>query len=210
MTKRADAKPCLFTIGHSCHEITEFIALLGRHGVNAVADVRSQPYSRFHSQFNREALTESLQRAGIQYVFLGDELGARRSEPDSYQDNQARYDLIARIPAFHDGLGRLRRGVVSRRIALLCAEKDPITCHRMVLVCRHLRSEPVEIRHILADGSLESMDSAEARLLDAVGLPATDLFRSRAELIEEAYDLQAERIAYSEPEVVPTENGVKA
>lgn len=195
------ARPCLFTIGHSDHEMSEFVSLLARHGVNAIADVRSQPYSRFHGQFNRDTLAELLKRAGIQYVFLGRELGARRSERESYRGKQARYDLISQLPAFRDGLERLRRGLATHRIALLCAEKDPITCHRTVLVCRHLRSDPIIIQHILEDGSIETTEQVEARLIEAVGLPPTHLFKGRSELIEQAYDLQAERIAYTESEV---------
>jgi len=200
MIENTATKPSLFTIGHSDHEMPELIALLTRHGVNAVADVRSRPYSRFHGQFNRETLAEALHRVSIQYVFLGRELGARRIEPESYQNGQARYDLISRLPAFHDGLDRLRHGLASHRTALLCAEKDPITCHRMVLVCRQLRFESIEIRHILENGSIETTDQVEARLLEAVELPTEDLFHNREQLIEQAYDIQAERIAYVEAE----------
>jgi hypothetical protein len=82
----------------------------------------------------------------------------------------------------------------------MCAEKDPLTCHRTILICRHLRSEPVEIKHILDDGSLERNEQAEARLLDLVGLPSAHLFHSRSELIEQAYDLQGDRIAFRELE----------
>lgn len=193
-------KPCLFTIGHSDHEMPAFVSLLARHGIGAVADVRSHPYSRFHSQFNRETLAAALRQAKIQYVFLGRELGARRTERESYRNRQARYDLISELPVFREGLDRVRRGLIMLRIALLCAEKDPITCHRTVLICRHLRADPISIRHILEDGSTETTEQAESRLLDAVGLPAEHLFHSRAELIEQAYDLQAERIAYTESE----------
>ncbi|MCC6680694.1 MAG: DUF488 domain-containing protein [Phycisphaeraceae bacterium] len=186
----------------------EFLDLLARHDINVVADVRSLPYSRFHDQFNRETFAESLKSAGIQYVFLGRELGARRRERDCYSGSQARYDLIAQLPAFHEGLNWLRLRLTAHRITLLCAEKDPVTCHRMVLVCRHLRSEPIEIRHILENGSFETTEQAEMRLLEAVGLLPTHLFRSRAELIEDAYDLQAERIAYTQTEAAPIGNGV--
>jgi len=206
MIESNGTKPCLFTIGHSDHEISKFVSLLTRHGVDVVADVRSQPYSRFHSQFNRELLTSLLKQAGIQYVFLGRELGARRAERESYQGKQARYALIAQLPAFHEGLERLRRGLVTHRIALLCAEKDPLTCHRTILVCRHLRSEPINIEHILEDGSIETMEQAETRLLDAVGLHQKDLFMNRSELVEQAYELQSERIAYTESEA-PAANG---
>jgi len=210
MIESNGTKPCLFTIGHSDHEMPEFVSLLTQHGVNAIADVRSQPYSRFHGQFNRETLAELLKRAGIQYVFLGRELGARRSERESYQGKQARYDLISQLPAFREGLNRLRGGLAKHRIALLCAEKDPITCHRTVLVCRHLRSDPIVIQHILEDSSIETTQQAEVRLLEAVGLPPTHLFKGHSELIEQAYDLQAERIAYTESEVSHVTSGGSA
>ncbi|MBE7507131.1 MAG: DUF488 domain-containing protein [Planctomycetia bacterium] len=200
-------KPCLFTIGHSDHEMPAFVSLLAQHGVTAIADVRSQPYSRFHGQFNRETLAELLNRAGTQYVFLGQELGARRSERECYHEKQARYDLIAKLPAFREGLDRLRRGLTTHRIALLCAEKDPITCHRAVLVCRHLRADSIDIRHILEDGSVETMDQIESRLLEAVKVPTEHLFRSRSELIELAYDLQGERIAFRESGAPPVTSG---
>ena len=193
---------CLFTIGHSDHEIEPFVDLLQRHGVTAVADVRSHPYSRYLPQFNRETLAGALQRGGIAYIFLGNELGARRTEPECYVDGQARYDRIARTPAFAEGLRQVRRELAEHRLALMCAEKDPLTCHRMILVCRALRSEPIDIVHILADGELESMDDAEARLLDVTGMPSRDLFRSRDELVDEAYERQAERIAYTDKKVV--------
>jgi uncharacterized protein (DUF488 family) len=198
---------CLFTIGHSDHEMPQFVSLLTRHGIDSIADVRSHPYSRFHGQFNRETIAEFLKRAGIRYMFLGRELGARRTERESYRDKQARYDLICRLPAFQEGLERLRRGMASERMCLLCAEKDPITCHRTVLVCRHLRSEPINIRHILEDGTLETTEQAESRLLDIAGLPPTNLFQGRSELIEEAYDIQAQRIAYTDSEASQITDG---
>ncbi len=199
--------PRLLTIGHSDHEIEKFIELLRSHGVTAVADVRSSPYSRFHGQFNREPLMQSLRGAGVDYVFLGAELGARRSERECYVDGQAKYERVARLPAFRAGLDRLRRGLETHTIALMCAEKDPITCHRMVLVCRHLRSEPIEIAHILADGQIETTDDAETRLLEATNLAGGSLFEERSALVERAYGIQGEKIAYTESEVGPVVQG---
>src|SRR5262245_44177666 len=188
----------LFTIGHSDHAAGVFLDLLGRHGVMALADVRSSPYSRRYPRFNREALAAELERAGIRYVFLGAELGARRSEPECYEGGQARYPLIARSPHFAQGLERVRQGTEKYRVALMCAERDPLTCHRAILVCRHLRDSMSPIQHIREDGRLESHEELEARLLAAAGLPEGDLFQSRAELLEQAYDWQGERIAYEE------------
>lgn len=197
----------LYTIGHSDHEIDKFAGLLTTHGITAVADVRSHPYSRYHGQFNREPLAESLRVFGVQYVFLGTELGARRTEAESYVGGQARYDRIRNLPAFQEGLVRLRRGLATHRIAVMCAEKDPITCHRMILICRELRNDAIDVIHVREDGRLELNADAEKRLLDAVGLPEVDLFHSREELVERAYDMQAERIAYTEADTATATPG---
>jgi len=137
-----------------------------------------------------------LRRVGVRYAFLGRELGARRDESECYVEGKARYDLIARAPLFLDGLDRVQRGVASFRVALLCAERDPLTCHRTILVCRHLKQDIGPIAHILEDGELESHDDAETRLLTLCKLPAQDLFHTRDELVEQAYEIQGERIAY--------------
>src|SRR5688500_10615354 len=106
------------------------------HKIAAVADVRSSPYSARLQQFNKPVLKNALEQVGIAYVFLGNELGARRSEQDCYVEGQARYDLIAKTPAFREGIARVLKGVEKYRMTLLCAEKDPITCHRTILVSR--------------------------------------------------------------------------
>ncbi|MCX6976171.1 MAG: DUF488 domain-containing protein [Verrucomicrobia bacterium] len=185
----------LLTIGHSTLEINAFIALLKEFSVSAVADVRSSPYSRFSPQYNTDALRRSLLDNRIQYVFLGEELGARRNEPECYVDDVAKYDLIAETEAFARGIQRLRTGLATQRISLLCAEKDPLTCHRMILVCRHLRDD-VPISHIIGPNDCENQEQAESRLLKLVGLPDRDLFRSRADLLDEAYSKQGDQIAY--------------
>ncbi len=80
---------------------------------------------------------------------------------------------------------------------VLCAEKDPLTCHRTILVCRHLRSD-LAIRHILEDGTIETNEQGEERLLALLNMPSATLFQSKDDLIEEAYDRQGERIAFVE------------
>jgi uncharacterized protein (DUF488 family) len=186
----------LFTVGHSSHSLETFLNLLRSSGVTAVADVRSSPFSRFSPQYNRDTLCPALEAFGIRYVFLGLELGARRAEPECYEGSKARYELIAQAPLFRQGLGRVARGIESFRVALMCAERDPITCHRTILVCRYLRDAAGPIMHILDDGTLETHTDAESRLLSVCGLPQSDLFRSREELVEQAYAIQGDRIAY--------------
>ena len=190
----------LLTVGHSNHTIDVFVALLKNHSVSAIADVRSSPYSRFAPQFNREPLERTLLQEGIKYVFLGRELGARREEPHCYDGKKARYDLIAKSSLFKSGLERVMRGSTDHKIALMCSEKDPITCHRMVLVCRELKTTGLIMKHILEDGSLETTEEAEARMLDKTKIQKTDFYIPQSELINNAYNKQALDIAWVEPE----------
>jgi uncharacterized protein (DUF488 family) len=190
----------MYTIGHSNHELARFVALLKQHDVQAVADVRSSPYSQYNPQFNRESLEQGLRRHDIAYVFLGVELGARRQEPECYFQGRADYALISRTPAFARGIERLVEGAAKMRISLMCAEKDPLDCHRCILVSPHLCQRGLNISHILPDGTLESHAQVEARLLRLLELPEQELFRSPKEIIADAYQIQGEKIAYQEQE----------
>lgn len=187
----------VLTIGHSTHEWERFLALLRQHEVTAVADVRSSPYSRFNPQFNREPLEAALKHADIAYVFLGRELGGRASDPECYVDGRVQYDRVARTPDFRQGIERVERGARDQRIALLCAEKEPLDCHRTLLVARALAERGLTVQHIHADGKLESHDAAMDRLLAAHQLAQTDLFlTSREDRIAKAIELQASQVAY--------------
>jgi uncharacterized protein (DUF488 family) len=186
----------LFTIGHSTHAFEYFAGLLTRHAVEVVCDVRSVPYSRRNPQFNRDALEQGLRSAGIKYVLLGKELGARSNNPDCYVNGKVRYHRLAREPLFLDGLQRLRKGIDGHRVALMCAERDPLMCHRTILVCRELKGPALEIEHILADGSLENNADAEKRLMSMTNI-RPDMFHAEQDCINEAYDKQADNIAYT-------------
>jgi uncharacterized protein (DUF488 family) len=197
-----DTQESVFTIGHSNLEFAKFVELLKQHNIQAVADVRSSPYSQFNPQFNRETLQHALQEHGISYVFLGEELGARRSERECYLNGRADYELIVRTPAFGHGIERVVQGAAKMRVALMCAEKDPLDCHRCILVSPRLREHGLQVLHILAGGTIESHEQAEARLLHLFELPDRELFRSAEELIAEAYKLQGDKIAYHEEKAV--------
>ncbi len=190
----------LYTIGHSTHTVQRLIELLSMHTISAVADVRSAPYSSYNPQFNREPLQNALREAEIEYVFLGKELGARSLDSNCYVEGQVQFDLVAESELFRKGLERLRAGMDSFCIALLCAEKDPITCHRMILVCRNLRPSGMSIQHILEDGSLEDNRDTERRLMHELNIKENDLFDSEEELIQRAYDIRGKKIAYTETE----------
>ena len=186
----------IFTIGHSTHPVELFIDLLRRNGVTAVADVRSAPYSRHNPQFNQEAIEAALRPHHIHYVFLGRELGARSDDSACYVDGRVQYARLAAAPAFQEGLERVMRGAREYRIALMCAEKEPLECHRTILVAHRLAARGGEVVHIHADGHTERHEDALTRLLDVVGLPAQDLFQSREQLVSEALARQEARIAY--------------
>jgi uncharacterized protein (DUF488 family) len=186
----------ILTIGHSTHSLGQFVALLASHGVTVLADVRSTPFSRFNPQFNKDAIARGLKEHGIKYVFLGVELGARSSDRALYDGGRVSYARLAQTERFKQGIERVLRGAEEHRIALMCAEKEPLECHRTLLVARVLEDRGVDVSHILGDGRLESHRHAMERLLDVIAMPREDLFRPRQELIAEALARQEAKIAY--------------
>lgn len=189
----------LYTIGHSAHSFSQFLDFLVKYGISAVCDVRSNPYSRLHPQFNRESLQKELAHHNIAYVFLGEELGARSSDDSCYEGGKVQYNRLAATDAFRQGIERVKKGIQRYRVALMCAEKDPLACHRAILVCRYLKAPDVSIRHILDNGRIEPHEASEQRLIKLVGVEQGDLFQDFRELLERAYHLQGQRIAYTKP-----------
>lgn len=194
----SESLPVLYTVGHSVHPIDHFIGMLKRNEIEAVADVRSSPYSKFTPQFNRESLKQSLLDHEIRYVFLGNELGARRDEPECYENHKVVYRKVANLPSFKSGVLRLRAGAEKMRVAIMCSEKDPLTCHRTVLVAHFARNQFSDTLHILEDGSIESRAEADSRLLQDYNMEKEDLFSSYEERLAIAYSKRAEKIAYEE------------
>jgi uncharacterized protein (DUF488 family) len=148
-------QPAIFTIGHSNHTPEKLANLLLANGVEVILDVRSAPYSKFSPQFNRERLAKALHP--LRYAFMGDTLGGR-PEGDEFYDEAGHvlYGPLSRSASFLRGLEQVERNAQKYRIALLCSEADPGSCHRFLLISRSLRSrgfDPGAIRHILGDGS---------------------------------------------------------
>lgn len=188
----------IYTIGHSNHPPERFLELLGLHGIESVADVRSHPGSRFNPQFNRGRLERALAAAGMRYVFLGAELGARSADPACYEGGRVSYRRLAATADFARGLERLAAEAHAARVALMCAERDPLECHRTILVARELVHRGRAVAHILADGALETWDAALERLVARLSSGEPDLFGAdRASLAEHALDVQARRIAFA-------------
>ena len=188
----------IFTIGHSNHDLDGFLNLLALHHITALADVRSKPVSGYTPHFSRAALEPMLGKADIAYVFLGDQLGGRSSNPDCYAKGRLQYEKLALEPSFNAGVDRLIKGAQKFRLALMCSEKDPLGCHRALLVGRRLHQGGIQVQHIGADGSLESHSALELRLLALCGLTEGDMFRTRQECIDDAYQLQGSRVAHAD------------
>jgi uncharacterized protein (DUF488 family) len=149
----------IFTIGHSNHPIERFVALLQEAGVRLLADVRSMPYSRRVPQFNRERLRETLKAAGIDYRHFGEALGGKP------QGGTRDYGAMAKAPAFTAALDAVVTEVSRQPLALMCAEREPLDCHRTILVSRHLATRGVDIVHLLADGGRAAHADIEAKLI---------------------------------------------
>jgi uncharacterized protein (DUF488 family) len=147
----------IWTIGHSNHPLDAFCDLLARHRIGALVDVRSTPYSRYASQFNRETIGPALEGGAIEYLFLGDLLGGR-AEDERFYDDQRRvlYDRVAQSAGFRQGIERLLTVAGGARVAILCGEEDPANCHRRLLVGRVLQERGVGVIHIRGDGRTQS------------------------------------------------------
>ena len=188
----------IYTVGHSNHTSEAFVALLQGRGITAVGDVRSKPYSRYNPQFDRETLHETLAAAGIRYVFLGEELGARSNDPACYLRGVVQFDKLTESPDFKRGLERVLAGAAQYKLALMCAEKEPLECHRTILVARRLCEMGATVMHIHSDGSLETQGEALSRLAKMLRVrdDAMHLFRTPEDLMEDLYRMQEKRIAY--------------
>lgn len=146
----------IWTVGHSNQSFEAFAQLLSDQGIDVVVDVRSYPYSRFAPQFNREDLALALPACGVRYGYFGEELGGRPSKPEQYdEEGHALYGPMAREPLFRQAIARLLTGAREHRVALMCSEADPQTCHRRLLIGKVLAEQGVELRHILRGGSVE-------------------------------------------------------
>jgi uncharacterized protein (DUF488 family) len=188
----------VYTVGHSNHTLPHFLKLLQSHAISAVADVRSSPYSSYNPQFNREVIAQSLKEAGVAYVYVGAELGARPADLGCYKDGKVNYDALLKSPTFKTGIDRIVQGAQQHRVALMCTEGDPLKCHRSILISKALELRDLAVLHIVADGEIETHANAMLRLLDALGMSKEDMFRTLEQLIDDACAIQERKIAFSD------------
>ena len=185
----------LLTIGHSSLQADQFLAQLKAHGVTAIADVRSVPFSRRFPWFSSRTLSDRLQSKGIAYIMMGDTLGGRPANAALYRDGVADYETMATTADFRTGIDRVVAGMSQHRLCLMCSEREPLDCHRCLLVSRALAKHGLTIGHILGDVSIEPHSAAEERLLAGLRPGAGgDLFGDRESRLVEAYRRRARRI----------------
>ena len=177
--------PKTFSVGHSSHSWETFSRLLDLAGVDTIIDIRSNPRSRYH-HFNQRELKARLEHVGLPYVFLGDQLGGQIE--GSYQDT-------AQSPTFQEGLDQVCAIALRCRPALLCAEHEPLACHRFLLVARALAKTGMEVAHILRDGQIESQQQTEQRLLRLTRMDSEDFLSTVEERLAAAYEKQEQRLS---------------
>lgn len=145
----------IYTIGHSNVPASKLIDLLSAYEIKLVIDVRSEPHSRYASQFNKHEIESELRLHGFDYIYMGDKIGGKPKSPGLLTPSGAPdYDKLAESGAFKAGIEEAERLAWETRVAMMCSEADPKVCHRDRLLARVLRSRRHEVRHILHDGSI--------------------------------------------------------
>jgi uncharacterized protein (DUF488 family) len=198
----------LFTIGHSNLEMSDLLGVLIRHDIHVVCDVRSRPGSFRFPQFNREPLMAQLATAKIIYQFFGDQFGGRPLDSRYYRpDGLVDYAARRKAPDFEEALDRLLGFLLSKNVVLMCAEEDPLHCHRFLMICAAVVQRGVVPSHLRRGAALESQRDVEDRLLQLHGfadVTSNSLFsQGRAAALEDALRLQSEQYGFrSSPEAI--------
>jgi uncharacterized protein (DUF488 family) len=175
--RRAEEASPLCTVGYGSRSLEEFLDVLRTHQVKYLIDVRTSPYSKFKSDFNREMLQYHAERAGFSYLFMGETLGGQPKDPACYTDGKVDYEKLRQQPSFQEGLERLKKAFHQRfRAALMCSEGRPEQCHRSKLIGEALAAMGIHVVHIDEDGALLTQRQVIDRLtqgqMDLFGQPS--------------------------------------
>lgn len=196
----------VYTIGHSVHPIDVFLKLLNKYDINCVIDVRSTPFSKYAPQYNINEIKKTLNSNGIYYLFMGKEFGARQTDTTLFDsDGLLNFEKVIKNDQFQSGMKRVKEGLDKGfNITFMCTEKDPIDCHRSILVGRAFHDEKFDVLNIIENGNIETQEELIERLLN-IYFPMRDqttLFdyieneKKDINLIREAYRLRNKDIAY--------------
>ena len=194
----------LYTVGHSTHELSDFIALLKKHNIDTIVDVRSTPYSQFASQYNREPLKNYLKDNQINYIFMGDSLGARHTDNTLlFDDGKVNFQKVQQTQSFQDAIARLDDGMAKgHKISLMCSEKEAFDCHRFGMISAYLAKHEVDVKHIYPDEVI-LQQQMEDKLLEKYSkkiFKSDSMFEtadSEGSPLERAYALRNQDIGYN-------------
>ncbi len=157
-------KPVIYTIGHSNLESKQFMELIYSNGIELLVDVRSSPYSKYVPHFNTPRLRNNLKKVGINYKYQGDKIGGKPSSIEYYIDGNACYSLIKKTENYKNGIIELIKISKEYKTVIMCAEKDPMKCHRYQLITPSLVEKGLEVKHIIEAGIIK--DDVQKNLLD--------------------------------------------
>lgn len=192
----------IYTIGYSSFQKDDFIAVLKEYGINSVIDVRSSPYSAFHTDYNKEILQKTLKDNNIFYRNYKNEFGARQTDRQYYPEGYLSFSLFVKSEAFQSGMNKIINAIpLGYTFALMCSEKDPLTCHRTIMVAREFHKNNIGIKHILSDKTTISQEDIENRLVkmyfsDRDQVSFFGETKSFEELVDDAYEIQNRKIGY--------------
>lgn len=197
----------IYTIGYTAFDIEEFINILKGYNIKCIIDVRSSPFSQFYQDYNKTILETKLKSENIKYRNYVDEFGARQNKIEYYHsDGYLDFNKFLKSENFNDGVNKIEKGIeIGYSFCLMCAEADPINCHRSIMVGRGLKNACFEVRHILKDGSIETQDALEQRLLNTFFKNRNQIsmfseMKSDEQLINEAYDIKNKEIGFRKEE----------
>lgn len=196
----------VYAIGHSNYPFDKLIDILRKYDINCVVDIRQTPYSKYNTQYNREAFSENIKELGFTYIYMGKEFGATRQTKDSYTPRgYADFEKAVHEDIFKEGVNRLKKGCsMGYKIVLLGAMQEPIRCHRAIMVGRQLSKEGFDVKYIMHEGHIEKQEDIEESLLDKYFESRNQLSidsllgngPDKEELINEGYKLANKEIGY--------------
>ena len=191
----------LYTIGYAGFpDVNDFVSALEKNGIQILIDVRSTPYSAYHSAYNKDVLSSLLKEHGIYYANFAKQFGARQENRSFYKKGRLDFETFSKSPQFLDGVDRVENS--SAVIAFMCAEKKPSECHRTILVAKAFSDRGYEITHLMPNDESVTQKEVEQELLEAYfpDRNQESLFdddnKSEEEYIAEAYKLRNDDIGF--------------
>lgn len=194
---------CIYTIGYSAFSINEFIETIKNFGISCVIDVRSSPFSNYYADYNKDTLERTLKEHNILYRNYANEFGARQTNPAFYSGDIVDFDKFIKSAQFLEGVSKVKKGIErGYKFVLMCAEKDPIKCHRSIMLGKGFSENGFDVKHIVSKKELESQKELEERLLEMYHQDRFQLTlfggeQSDSELLADAYKKQNLTIGYN-------------